>query len=79
MDAQVVREKTGDRSTWAVNVAPPDHARLATIEQREGYLYVTPLPQGPCATMLDGPYANLADTMRAIGLHLGGTCEESQA
>lgn len=76
MDAQVFRERTGDRAAWAVNAMPPDHNRIATIEQREGLLYVVPVLRGPCATMLEMPYADLQEAMTAIGLHIGGTCEE---
>ena len=76
MDAQVVRERTGDNPVWAVNAAPPDHGRIATIEQREGFLYIEPVLRGPCTTMLAGPYADLGEVMQAIGIHIGGTCEE---
>ncbi len=75
MDAQVFEEGAGRTPTWAVNAAPPDQRRIGTIEQREGYFYVVPLPDGPCASMLDGPYGDLEDAMGAIARHLGGKCE----
>jgi hypothetical protein len=76
MDAQVFRERTGDNPAWAVNAAPPDYGRIATIEQRETFLFIEPVLRGPCATMLAGPYGDLAEAMAAIGTHIGGTCEE---
>jgi len=76
MDAQVCPEGTGSAPTWAVKAAPPDRRRIGTIVEREGYFYVEPLPDGPCATMLPGPYADLDDAMRAIGRHVGGRCEK---
>jgi hypothetical protein len=76
MDAQVFRERTGENPACAVNAAPPDHSRIATIEHREGFLYIEPVVSGPCATMLAGPYADLGEAMQAIGTHIGGTCEE---
>jgi hypothetical protein len=76
MDAQVFRERTGENPAWAVNAVPPDHSRIATIEQREGLLYIEPVLSGPCATMLARPYADLREAMQAIGTHIGGTCEE---
>ncbi len=78
MDAQVLRERSGGNPVWAVNAAPPDGSRIATIEQREGLLYIVPVLSGPCATMLAGPYADLNDAMRAIGAHIGGTCAEER-
>ncbi len=78
MDAQVFRERTGANPAWAVNAPPPDYSRIATIEQREGLLYIVPVLSGPCATMLAGPYADLNEAMRAIGAHIGGTCAEDQ-
>ncbi len=78
MDAQVFRERTGERSAWSVNAAPPDRTRIATIEQREGFLYVVPVVSGPCATMLAGPYADLSEVTTAIGTHIGGTCAEGR-
>ncbi len=76
MDAQVFRERTGENPAWAVNAVPPDHSRIATIEQREGFLYIEPVLRGPCATILTGPYGDLAEAMSAIGTHIGGACEE---
>jgi hypothetical protein len=74
MDAQVFRERTGANPAWAVNAPPPDHGRIATVEQREGFLYIEPVLRGPCATVLAGPYADLGEAMTAIGTHIGGTC-----
>lgn len=79
MDAQVFRERTGANPAWAVNAALPDHSRITTIEQREGFLYIEPVLSGPCATMLARPYADLGETMQAIGTHIGGICEEYQS
>jgi hypothetical protein len=71
---QVFRERTGENPAWAVNGAPPDHGRIATVEQRKGFLYIEPVLRGPCATILAGPYADLGEAMAAIGTHIGGTC-----
>jgi hypothetical protein len=74
MNAQVFRERTGENPAWAVNVALPDYGRIATIEQREGFLNIEPVLRGPCATILAGPYADLSEAMAAIGTHTGGIC-----
>ncbi len=57
---------------------PPDYNRIATIEQREGLLYIVPVMGGPCTTLLEGPYVDLTEAMSAIGMRIGGICEEYQ-
>ena len=64
MDAQVFRERTGENPAWAVNAVPPDHSRIATIEHREGFLYIEPVLSGPCDTRLARPYADLREPCR---------------
>ena len=76
MDVQVFRERTGDNPAWAVNAAPLDYGRIATITHRECFLFIEPVLRGTCATMLAGPYADLGEVMQAIGIQIGGTCEE---
>ncbi len=78
MDAQVFCERIGDNAAWAVTATWPGSTRIATIEQREGLLYVVPVLSGPCTTMLTGPYADLNEAITAIGTHIGGTCEKYQ-
>ncbi len=49
MDAQVFHERIGDNPARAMNVAPPDDSPIATIELREGFLYVARHGRAVCS------------------------------